>query len=173
MHRCFALLTALLILVGCAPAQPTAPTASSPLLGHTGGVEAVMQITNNTLTAEAMLTRTPQACTVTFTAPEALNGMTFTFHADAVDVDYHGLTYAFSPQLLPGSAVAGIVSDAIDKAVRSDVQTAMENGMPLLTGTVDAGAFQLVLDETDALPVKLLVPQQNLQIAFTSFQIST
>lgn len=172
MHRCFALLAALLMLAGCSSAQETTLTASSPLLGLTGGVEATMQITGDSLNAEAMLTRTPQACTVTFTAPEAVQEMTFTFHEDAVDVDYKDLTFAFSPQLLPGGAVAAIVSDAINKAARRDVQPAEEDGTPLLTGVLDAGAFQFVLDETSALPVKLLVPQQNLRIDFTSFQIS-
>lgn len=169
MRRLIALFTVSFLFASCtAPQEPPL----SPLAGHTGGYTAEIQATYGSQSATANLTQhTPDACTVTFTSPDAIKDMVFTFHQDAVDVSYRGITFPAQAQMLPGGAVASLPVDAINQAMQGNATVSTtEDGQPLLTGTLRAGPFQLILDGQGTLPAKLLVPQQELEILFTQFQ---
>lgn len=43
----------------------------------------------------------PRSCTVSFTSPSSLNGMSFAFAKDKLTVDYNGISFDLDPSNLP------------------------------------------------------------------------
>ena len=152
-------------------AEPVTPQNAKALRHFTGLFETTAHITYRDLSAIARIVQdTPEACTVTFSAPDTLKNMSFVFRQDQVKVSYRGLSFDFDPGSIPGSAVAKAAVSSINAALQKE-GLALEqlSGSLSLTGSSESGDFTLLIDTESGDLLKLTVPSQELEIAFENF----
>lgn len=150
---------------------PFPPAGNQILKKLSGNFKTTARITYRGLTATAEITQdSPESCTVAFSAPDSLNGMSIHFTSESVEVSYKGLGFAFDPTALPGASVAKTAVSAINTALRDDgLKLEQLEGTLSVAGTSDSGAFTLLLEPDSGRLLKLSVPQQELEIEFENF----
>lgn len=159
-------LLCVLTLAGCQKPKP-----QNPLPKQSGNYETAAEISYKELKATASISReTPESCTVVFDSPPSLKDMSFIFRRDSVDLGYKGLSFRFDPDSLPGGAIANLTVSAINRAMSDDgLSLALANGALEITGVMDSGEFRLLLDPESGNLIKLSVPAEELEIAFSNF----
>lgn len=105
----------------------------------------------------------PRSCTVSFTSPSSLNGMSFAFAKDKLTVDYNGISFDLDPSNLPGGAVAKMVVSAVNSATEPQgVHVELKESSVEVSGLIEAGEFLLKLDPKSGNFLKLSIPRQRI-----------
>ncbi|MCL2055733.1 MAG: hypothetical protein FWH02_00765 [Oscillospiraceae bacterium] len=166
-----AVLISITLAVSISACQKAAVKHQNPLLKQSGNFDTTANIKYRDLHATATITReTPGACSVSFTSPASLADMSFVFHDGVVDIAYKGIGFTFSPNSLPGGAVAKVAVAAINKAMRDDgLEVEYTEGALILNGIMENGAFTLRIDPESGNLLKLAIPAQQLEIDFFGF----
>lgn len=131
------------------------------------GFSAPVEVVLGEITMSGELSREGDRTTLSLTAPEHLEGLSFSVQGGKVEVTYKGLTVDGSSMPVPalGRAVA-LVMDALTHPELLTAGTD-ENGGAVLSGKTENGAFTLSMDDTA--PVLLEIPELQLTCTFTGF----
>ena len=137
----------------------------------TNPFESTAKISDQTIEATAkIVSEEPRSCTVSFTSPESLNGMSFIFLKDQLTVDYNGISFHLDPQNLPGGAVANMVVSALNAATEPQgVHVELKENCIEVTGLIESGEFLLKLDPQSGNFLKLSIPASELEVEFLNF----
>ncbi len=154
------------MLTGCGsePANPSDAVAELQ-----GGFSCVADIQYDGFAARATLgQKEPGVCEVTFSEPAALKGMTLSFDREQITVGYLGMQVSLDNEsVLANSAVSAIVN-AIDAASRQQGISVEKKGSSIVvTGQIEQGTYEIVLDAKTGAIGKLSVPGLNLEAKFT------
>lgn len=158
-----------LCLTACSPKpQPLV----SPLAGRSGCYETQAAIRWKDWESAATIKQTlPGECLITFTAPDSIQGMSFQFFQDRIDVKFKGLSFRFDAGSLPDQAAVGMVVAAMDRTLQNrEIAVAQTEEGISLSGTLDAGNYTLHLDPQQNVPKKLSIPSEEMEITFDDFQ---
>lgn len=138
---------------------------------HAAGFDTTAEIKYKTLSATAKISQeTPAQCTVAFSSPESLEGLSFAFHENGVDMAYRGLMFTFDPDSVPGTAAASMAVRAINAVMRDQgVELRSDGSFIELQGTMDSGEFLLRVDAESGNLLKLSVPDEDFEIVFGGF----
>jgi len=166
------LLAAFFIFASCRKGEDPGSRNAKVLDQMSAQYDTTANITYGELGATATISQTtPTSCSVSFTAPDSLKDMAFTFTRDEVQVSFKGLSFAFDPSSVPGGAVANMAVSAINKVLlREDLDLDYTDGALSVSGNTDAGAFTLVLDPENGNMLSLSVPGEGLEIEFEDFR---
>lgn len=131
----------ILLLASCA-SKPVKP----PQLPAEFTCQAKVSVQDEQL--DCTIIRTQNETTLSLTAPEALNGMTFIFSGNQCSVSYKGLTYGVSDEMLPETAFAGSVAAALNNAVHPEnlVYAGRDGDAAVFTGGSDEHAYKIYVD---------------------------
>jgi hypothetical protein len=143
----------------------------SDLEGRTSRYRATAYINKGGLLAVAGIAQeSPFESTVTFEAPAHLEGMELVFTEDAAQLKYKGLSYELLPSSLPQTSVARAALEIVNRSLSDgDIPLAgTEQGL-VARGESSAGEFVLTLDPASGVITKLLLPAEELEIAFANF----
>lgn len=163
-------LASIVLLAGCSSGNILPHKDKNPLTGRPVNYQTQAAITGETISSSAEILHNTDGCTVKFTSPPAVEGMEFKFDGDTVSLLFNGLDFNFDPQSLPSTAPAQIIVSALNTAILdSTVETEKVGDLLKITGTVDAGNFDLFVDPQTGTPVKLLLPSRELEIGFDNF----
>lgn len=113
------------------------------------------------------LSREGTRTSLSLTAPEHLEGLSFSVEGGKADVTYKGLSV--QGDKLPVPALGRAVALVMDALTHPELLTAGtdENGEPILSGKTENGVFTLVMDDTA--PLSLEIPELQLSCTFTGF----
>ena len=132
-----------------------------------GNFSADAEITLDDLEMTAALTRQDGMTTISLTAPEHLEGLSFTVNGSNVNVAYKGLSVDAGSMPVPalGTAVSGV----LDTLSRPELleQVTDEAGASAITGSTENGTFTLTI--TDEAPSVLDLPELGLSCRFVDF----
>lgn len=169
MAGVLALLCGALIIFGGCSKEEIKP--KPPLSKHTGNYTTDARIKYKELSAVAKISQeTPSSCSVEFESPPSLSGMAFVFKSDKVDLNYKGLSFTYSPESIPGGAIAKLATSAINRAMKDDgLSVVQEDGALRINGVMESGSFSLTLDKKTGNLMKLSVPEEELEIEFENF----
>lgn len=159
-----------------AASPPTAEEISSIFAGDFSAEAAVTigisEEADDTLDLEAVVTRSEDCCSVEVTAPEHLEGLTFTIDSLSsgdLTVRYKGLE--IKPDSMPASNLGGVLAGALDTLSSPEALTVSETESGwCVTGETEAGAFAVLLDNDTHYPVSLTLPDARVGCTFTSFE---
>lgn len=169
---CFVLLLVLIFGVvlapGCQQETESPPTLHADM---TKGFFCAADITFGEMKMTADIRRRgPGLCQITFTSPQLLNGMDFSFSGEDVTLSYHGLSYQFGEDALPAQSVASSISSAMDLlANTSALNITALSGDLLLTGETQLGEFYLTVNDESGAVIALEVPRIHLKAEFSEF----
>jgi len=115
----------------------------------------------------------PMNCAVVgFESPDSLRDMKMTFYPDKVALQYKEMSFDFAPDSLPGQAAAKMVLSALNAALADEGITVEQQDKKLLvSGTIDEGAFSLVIDAENGNILKLVIPEKELELEVLNFKI--
>lgn len=151
------------LLVGC-----SRKTAADPIgEGFSCSVKAVyrdMQV-RGTLTREAVGT-----LTMSFTAPETLDGLTARWDGGDVTLTMHGMSFAMDPASVPESALGEEIIAAFDAALRGEGERTQKDGKLTVRDSGANGEYTLVFDAETGRPLSLSVPSLPLTAEFSDFK---
>lgn len=123
------------------------------------------------IAAATISSETPKTCKVLFSSPKSIEGMSFILSDEEVFVDYKGMNFSFDPNSLPGGAVANVVVAAINSATQKDgVTVEVKENVLEVSGESDAGEFILRLDKSNGNFLKLVLPENDLELEFVNFK---
>jgi hypothetical protein len=168
--KLFILLCATSILSAFAScARP--PMTLSDIGGRTARYRATAYINKGGLLAVAGIAQeSPFECTVTYEAPAHLKGMEIVFTEDGAELKYRGLGSGPLPSSLPQASAARAALSAINQGLADGDTPLSETGQGLVAhGEIAAGKFSLTLDPESGAITKLLLPAEELEIAFANF----
>lgn len=134
--------------------------------------EAVLNIKYKELQATATIKQDlPQKCTIAFTSPESLKDMYFEMDKETVLIDYKGLKLKSEIKDMPNSAFVKMVVFAIDQISKNNgIRMKLEGNAFIISGELESGGFDMVLDATNTNILKLMIPEQQLEIEFVNFK---
>lgn len=134
--------------------------------------EAVLNIKYKELEATATIKQDlPQKCSVAFTSPESLKDMYFQMDKETILIDYKGLKLESKIKDMPNSAIVKMVVFAIDQVGKKNgMRMKLQDNALIVSGQLESGAFDLVLDATNTNILKLMIPEQQLEIEFVNFK---
>ena len=166
-------LVIILFLGGCA-GKDESPAPSETTTPMNSSFTAKGDITFGDLSATVDFSRTaPGAFTAVLTSPEALNGMTFSYEGETVQVSYKGLTLHLQEDGLAVKAMTSAIVDAINSAMGdSGMNVKVKGDTASITGENDNGAFTLSLNKKTGAFVELLIPSLDLSCKFSDFKAS-
>ncbi|MEG2295157.1 MAG: hypothetical protein RSB96_00230 [Oscillospiraceae bacterium] len=138
----------------------------------TSEFEAVLNIKYKELQATATIKQDlPQKCSIMFTSPQSLKDMYFEMDKETVLIDYKGLKLESRIEDIPNSSVVKLVVFAIDQvAKKNGIRMKLQDTALIVSGALEGGVFDLVLDATNANILKLIIPEQQLEIEFINFK---
>ena len=168
------------VLTGCgaageAPPSPPAAEEVAALFSGDFSADASVTVglsdeTDETLGLTARLTKSADSCLVEVTAPEHLEGLTFSTLPDGgLTIRYKGLE--IQPDSMPGANLGTVLSEALstlsDPAALTLTET--ESGW-CVTGGSEAEAFAMLLDGTTHFPLSLTLPGARVGCTFDRFE---
>lgn len=168
------------LLSGCGAAGETAPSPPAAeevaaLFAGDFAADASVTVglsdeTDDVLSLTARLTRSADSCLVEVTAPEHLEGLTFSsVPGGGLAVRYKGLE--IRPDSMPGANLGTVLSEALSTLSDPAALTLTETGSGwCVTGGTDAGAFAMLLDDTTHYPLSLTLPGARVGCTFDSFE---
>lgn len=154
----------LVSLTGCSRKAAVEPIGEG-FSCSVSGVYRDMQV-RGTLTREAVGT-----LTMSFTAPETLDGLTARWDGNDVTLTMHGMSFAMEPDEVPESALGEEIVAAFDAARRGEGERTQKDGKLSVRGNGANGEYVLVFDAATGHPLSLSVPRLPLTLAFTDFKI--
>lgn len=126
----------------------------------------------DTLALTAVITRSGDCCSVEVTAPEHLEGLSFSIddlQSGKLTVSYKGLE--IQPDSMPGSNLGTILSGALTALSKPEELTVTDTAEGwCVTGQTEAGGFAMLLDSETHYPLSLTLPDARIGCAFTSFE---
>jgi len=131
------------------------------------GFSTQAEIVLGEMTLSGELSREGARTTLSLTAPEHLEGLSFSVEGGKADVTYKGLSV--QGDKLPAPALGRAVALVMDALTHPELLTAGtdENGGPILSGKTENGVFTLAMDDTA--PLSLEIPELQLRCTFTGF----
>ena len=95
---------------------------------------------------------------ITFTAPETLEGVTAVWNGESVTFSLYGLSFSADPATLPETALGGELVAVLDNALNGTDACRAEGDTLLLEGTSPSGSYTLTCHGESGLPLALSVP---------------
>lgn len=177
-----AVLLSLLLFLSCSKKEVTPPTTDEIASVFTGSFTAQTEMLvslsdtpEDELSLSASITRSEDQCSITVTAPEHLEGLTFTIDSiekGDLSLSYKGLTV--TPGSMPGSNLGGAVAEALHALQQPEelVVTDTPDGW-CATGETTIGSFSMLLAKDTLTPLSLTLPDARIRVTFTSFETLT
>lgn len=160
-----------IVLILLLSACSATPMTLGDIEGRSAYYRATAYINKGGLLAVARIVQeSPFECTVTYAAPAHLKGFETVFTEDEIELNYNGLTCELISSALPHTAAARAAVDIIRQSF-TDTElplTKTDQGL-VAQGENTAGAFTLAIDPENGAITKLLLPAEELEIAFTNF----
>ena len=173
-----------LMLGGCsgggggtaASGPPTAEEVAAIFAGDFSAEAAVTvgisEETDDSLDLTALVTKSDDSCLVEVTAPEHLEGLTFSvdsLEAGDLTVQYKGLE--IQPDSMPASNLGGVLAGALETLSSPEQLTLSETESGwCVTGETEAGGFAVLIDGETHYPLSLTLPDAKVGCSFTSFE---
>ena len=160
-----------LAFTGCNPAASA--VLQNPLAAQQNNFEVNAAITFGKLSATAIIKReNPQACSVSFMSPSSLEGLSFMFEAERIDLSYKSLILSVNPNSMPGGAIAVATVGALNAAMSDrDISVSSAGNALTLSGSLYNEGFVLALDEKSCEILRLDIPGQELSVDFSGFTL--
>ena len=155
---------------------PTAEEVAAIFAGDFSAEAAVTvgisEETDDSLDLTALVTKSDGSCLVEVTAPEHLEGLTFSvdsLEAGDLTVQYKGLE--IQPDSMPGSNLGGVLAGALETLSSPEQLTLSETESGwCVTGETEAGGFAVLIDGETHYPLSLTLPDAKVGCSFTSFE---
>ncbi len=145
------------------------PPAVSEAYG--GAYNTTANIKYRDITAQAVFTKDAGGtATVTFTSPDSLKDIKFVYTEQLVTVSYKEMEFSLDPNSFLASSVTQTVISSIDMVTRQNgVRVQLKESGLCVTGEMETGNFELVLDKESGNALRLNVPQDELEVEFVNF----
>lgn len=175
-----AAMTAVILSVSCGKEtekQPPTAAEIAAIFADSFTAQADMTVglsedDQDTLALTAVMTRSGDCCSVEVTAPEHLEGLSFSIdslQSGKLTVSYKGLE--IQPDSMPGSNLGTMLSGALTALSEPEELTVTDTAEGwCVTGQTDAGGFAMLLDSETHYPLSLTLPDARIGCTFTSFE---
>lgn len=175
-----AAMTAVILCAGCGKEtekQPPTAAEIAAIFADSFTAQADMTVglsedDKDTLALTATLTRSGDCCSVEVTAPEHLEGLSFSIdslQSGKLTVSYKGLE--IQPDSMPGSNLGTTLSGALTALSKPEELTVNDTAEGwCVTGQTDMGGFAMLLDSETHYPLSLTLPDSRIGCTFTSFE---
>ena len=159
----------LLLLPGCG--VKTTPPKLPPQLQQPFQAKATIEYGD--LSISALLFKEKEDCfRLEFQSPDVLNGMSMSFEADQITIQYRGLTGSYRPGSLPQAAVGQLLAESIGTVCQGEKLQLSLNESVLHAEVVLAGkedSFTVTMDAQSGILQTLTIPGQDFQVTFQEF----
>ena len=109
---------------------------------------------------------------ITFTAPEALSGMTITYLNDSAEITYKGLNFSLPKENIPAAAIAETLTKALDNAASSsEVVFTAKKGKTVASGKINDNDYDLIINSETSEITGLEVADIGFDAAFSEFTL--
>ncbi|MEG1761701.1 MAG: hypothetical protein RR251_07320 [Hydrogenoanaerobacterium sp.] len=108
-------------------------------------------------------------CKFVFLSPEALNGMSFEFTPEAINIGYKTLHTSLSPQAMPKTAICKQLITVLKAAAGEGVNKKLADGMSILSGALAGSEFIVRVDKKSGKIISLEVPNEKFEAEFSDF----
>lgn len=142
--------------------------SSSPV---TTGFSCEADIRYQDMSLQGSLSRSSAGTlSITFSQPETLNGVTVEWTGETVKASLHGLSFELPPDALPAGALGGVLTDALDAALRTPTEGRLTQEGWQWEGTGQSGEITILSDPADGYLLSLEVPEIPLSVSFSNFE---
>lgn len=139
---CIFALLCMLLLTSCGKTSTIKPPELS------GDISLSGEIKCGDVTANADLSRSGDIWTVTFTAPDSMNGMVITDEGDKCTVSYSGIVFDYNDSEVPFKNAVGYITDSLDAAAKPEnISLKQEDDGLRVSGSIPESGFIINLDE--------------------------
>ncbi len=172
--------TAAVVVTSCGKKAAEEPPSAAEIAGifaesFTAQADMTVGLSEDdqdTLALTAVMTRSGDCCSVEVTAPEHLEGLSFSIDSlksGKLTVSYKGLE--IQPDSMPGSNLGTVISGALTALSRPEELTVTDAAEGwCVTGQTAAGGFAMLLDSDTHYPLSLTLPDARIGCTFTSFE---
>ena len=138
---------------------------------YTGSYNTTANIKYKDITAQAVFTRDAGGTVaVTFLSPSSLQDIKFVYTDQAVTVSYKEMEFSLDPNSFLASSVTKTVIAAIDAVTKQNgVRVQLQDQGLTVSGQMETGTFELILDKENGNALRLKVPQDELEVEFVNF----
>ena len=138
---------------------------------YTGPYNTTANIKYKDITAQAVFTKDDGGTvTVTFLSPDSLKDIKFVYTEQLVTVSYKEMEFSLDPNSFLASSVTKTIISSIDMVTKQNgVRVQLQDEGLMISGEMQTGTFQLVLDKKSGNALKLQIPQDDLEVEFVNF----